>query len=83
MIDASFFRTLQRVPHGLRAAAHATALAIEAEAPQLPGAQDEAFVTPPNRAGWRRRVRASTWWVVYTWNPTTETLIVRTVNDFE
>ncbi len=83
MIDATFFRTLQRVPPGLRAAAHLVAQAIEGDAPNLPGPLDEEFVTPPNRRGWRRRVRASSRWVLYTWSPESQTLIVRTINALE
>ena len=79
--DASLFRTLARVPRDLRPLAHATAEAIAAEVPNLPAPTDEPFVVPPGVRRWRRRVGASAWWVVYSWVPETETLILRTVNE--
>lgn len=79
--DPSLFRTLAMTPRALRPIAHATAEAIAAEVPHLPAPTDELFVVPPGVRRWRRRVGASSWWVVYSWVPETETLILRTVNE--
>lgn len=79
--DKTFLRTLRHAPKGLLGAALATADAIEADWPNLPGAGDAEYPVPPTGFRWRRRVAGSSWWVVYSWTPETQTLIVRTVND--
>ena len=79
--DPSLFRTLRHVPHALRSAAYATAEDIAEQWPNLPGPHDELFRVPLAAPRWRRRVGSTTWWVLYSWTPETQTLILRTVND--
>lgn len=79
--DKPLFRTLRNMPTKLLPAAIETIEAIELDWPNLPGASDEESRIPLGGTRWRRRVAASSWWVVYSWNPTTRGLILRTVND--
>lgn len=78
--DATLFRTLHHVPAGSRARVLATIEAIEQEWPNLPGTTDTEYVAPPGGARWRRRVAGTAWWVLYTYVPESQTLILRTVN---
>lgn len=79
--DQPLFRALARVPRGQLGVVWQTVAAIEADFPNLPGADDLAFLMPPSASRWRRRAGTSSWWVVYSWVPETETLILRTVTD--
>lgn len=58
-----------------------TARGIEADFPNLPAHDGVEVILPPHGRRWARRVGASPWWVLYTWSITTQTLILRTVND--
>lgn len=79
--DPSLFRTLRHVPPELRALAYATVEGIAADYPSLPAPGDEPFRVPLAGPRWRRRVGASTWWVIYSWSPEAATLVLRTVNE--
>jgi hypothetical protein len=79
--DKPLFRTLRNIPTGLLPAAFETIEAIEKDWPNLPGAKDVEHPLPPAVTRWRRRIAASSWWVVYSWSPASQTLILRTVND--
>jgi hypothetical protein len=79
--DQPLFRALARVPRGDLGVVWQTVAAIEADFPDLPGAGDLEFHVPPSATRWRRRAGGSSWWVVYSWVPESETLILRTVTD--
>ena len=79
--DRPLFRTLANVPEDLRVQAVKTIRSIESDWPNLPGVSDEAYRVPLAAPRWRRRVAASSWWVVYSWGAESRTLILRTVND--
>jgi hypothetical protein len=79
--DLPFMRTLRHVPRELLVAALNTAATVEADFPNLPAHDDVEVILPPHGRRWARRVGASSWWVLYTWSITTQTLILRTVNE--
>lgn len=81
--DKPLFRTLRDIPTKLLPAAIETIEGIERDCPSLPREDDVELLLPPSTIRWRRRIAASSWWVVYSWNPSTETLILRTVNFIE
>ncbi len=79
--DAPFYRTFHAVPQGLRRLVEVTAEGIEADFPNLPAHEDVEVLLPPHGRRWARRVGSSTWWILYSWSITSQTLILRTVNE--
>ena len=60
-----YYRTARRIPPDVLPAVRATFDALES-AVDLPGPEDLADVIPPSLRVWRRRARASAWWVYFT-----------------
>lgn len=79
--DRTFMRTMHHVPRGLVGEVMRTVEGIEADFPNLPAHDDVEVLLAPHGRRWARRVGASAWWVFYTWNIATQTLILRTVNE--